>query len=122
MLGVIAIREEDYERAQEWYKECLLFDQQIGLTWQLAECLIGFAGIASAGKRFERAAQLLGAAEAKGEATGLLHNIDRIEFKRLTAVLREELGNAKFEALASQGHSMTMAQAISLALEPAEAM
>jgi tetratricopeptide (TPR) repeat protein len=117
MLGVIAIREGDYKRAQEWYTECLLFDQQIGLTRQLAECLIGFAGITSARKRFERAAQLLGAAEAEGEARERLENIDRIELKRLTEVLRDELGNARFEALASQGRSMTMAQAISLALD-----
>lgn len=122
MLGVIAVREGDYARAKEWYTECLLFDQQIGLTRrQLAECLIGFAGIASAGRRFERAAQLLGAGEAVGEAVGEarggLENIDQIELKRLTAVLRGELGNARFEALASQGRAMTIEQAIAYALK-----
>ena len=114
----IAIREGDYPRAKEWYTECLLFDQQIGLPRQLVECLIGFAGIASAGKRFERAAQLLGAAEAEAEARRIhLENIDRIELQRLTAALREELGDARFEAHASQGRAMTMEQAIAYALE-----
>ena len=118
MLGVIAIREGDYARAKEWYTECLLFDEQIGLSNQLAECLIGFAGIASAEKRFERAAQLLGAGEAEVEMREIpLENIDRIELQRLTAVLRRELGDARFETLASQGRAMTMEQAIAYALE-----
>ena len=116
---MIAIREEDYERAKEWYTECLLFDQQVGVRDQFAECFIGFAGIASAGKCFERAAQLLGAGEAEVETRGvaLESNIDQIELERLTALLREELGDARFEALASQGHLMTMEQAVAYALE-----
>ena len=113
-----AIREGDYVRAKEWYTECLLFDQQIGLPRQLAECLIGFAGIASAEKRFERAAQLLGASEAKVEAREIpLENVDQIELKRLTAVLREELVDGRFEAFVAQGRAMTMEQVIALALE-----
>jgi predicted ATPase/class 3 adenylate cyclase len=119
MLGAIAVREKDYARAKERYTECLLFDQQIGLTKQLAECLIGFAGIASAESRFERAAQLLvvGEAEIEARGTGALENIDRIEVHRLTALLRQELGDARFEALASQGRLMTRRQAIAYALE-----
>ena len=118
-LGVIAMREGDYARSKAWYTECLLHDQKIGLPRkQLAECFIGFAGIASAGKRFERAAQLLGAGEAEAEAREIpLENIDRIELQRLTALLRAELGDIKFEALASQGRAMTMQQAVAYALE-----
>jgi predicted ATPase len=118
LLGVIAVREGDYVRAKEWYTECLLFDQQIGLPRQLAECFIGFAGIASAEQDFERATQLLSVGEAEAEArANPLESIDQIELKRLTAVLREELGDAKFEALASQGRAMARKQAIAYALE-----
>jgi predicted ATPase/DNA-binding XRE family transcriptional regulator len=118
LLGVIAVREGDYVRAKEWYKECLLFDQQIGLPRQFAECFIGFAGIASAEQDFERAAQLLSVGEAEAEArANPLENIDQIELKRLTAVLREELGDVKFEALASQGRAMARKQAIAYALQ-----
>ena len=119
LLGVIAEREENYVSAKNWYTECLLFDQQIGLPGsQLPECLIGFAGIASAEKHFERAAQLLGAGEAAEEVRGTpLENIDRIELKRLTAALRGEFRDARFEVLASQGRLMTMEQAIAYALE-----
>ena len=120
MLGVTAAREGDHALAKECYTECLLFLQQIGLPRrQLPECLIGFAGIASVNERFERAAQLLGAAETEMEERGPspLENFDQREFERLAAVLREELGNARFEALASQGRAMTMPQAIDYALE-----
>jgi tetratricopeptide (TPR) repeat protein len=118
LLGVIAAREGDYRRAKEWYTECLLFDQQIGLPRQLAECFIGFAGIASAQQHFERAAQLLSVGEANAEArVNPLENIDQIELKRLTAILREELGDAQFDALSAMGRSMTIEQAIAYALE-----
>ena len=118
LLGVIAVREGDYVRAKEWYTECLLFDQQIGLPRQLAECFIGFAGIASAEQEFERAAQLLSVGEAEAEArANPLENIDQIELKRLLVVLREELGDAKFEALTSRGRAMARKQAVAYALE-----
>jgi predicted ATPase/transcriptional regulator with XRE-family HTH domain len=118
LLGVIAIREGDYARAKAWYTECLLFDRQIGLQRQLAECLIGFSGIAHAERCLERGAQLLGAAETEMEASGpsSLEDFDQEEFDHLTAVLREELGDARFEALVSQGRAMRMAQAVEYAL------
>jgi predicted ATPase/transcriptional regulator with XRE-family HTH domain len=119
LLGVTAIREGDYALAKAWYTECLLFDRQIGLQRQLAECLIGFAGIANAEKRFERGAQLLGAAETdmKERGPSPLVDFDQREFERLSVALCFELGDAKFEALASQGRAMTMEQAIDYALE-----
>jgi hypothetical protein len=122
LLGVIARHEGDYVRAKIWYTECLLFDRQIGLQRQLAECLIGFAGIANAEKHFEGGAKLLGAAETDMEARGplptdRLDQFDQREFERLTAVLREEIGTARFEALASEGRSMTIEQAVAYALE-----
>lgn len=118
LLGVIAAREGDYTQAKEWYTECMLFDQQIGLPRQLAECFIGFASIANAEQHFERAARLLSIGETTAAArANPLENVDQIELNRLTGVLREELGDARFEALASQGRAMTMEQAIAYALE-----
>jgi predicted ATPase/transcriptional regulator with XRE-family HTH domain len=119
LLGLIAIRERDCGRAKAWYTECLLFDRQIGLWRQLAECFIGFAGIAEEEKQFERGAQLLGAAETDMQARGpsSLMQFDQIEFERLTAAMREEFGDAKFESFVSQGRAMTMEQAIDYALE-----
>jgi tetratricopeptide (TPR) repeat protein len=118
LLAMIALREGDNARAKVWFSECLLFIQQIGVNRQLAECLIGFACIAQAEKRFERAVQLVSAAEMQVEARQFpLDNVDQAELKRLATILGEELGNAEFEALAAKGRDMTMEQAIAYALE-----
>jgi predicted ATPase/class 3 adenylate cyclase len=119
MLGAIAIIEDNYAAAKAWYTECLLFDQEIGIHKQLPECLIGFASIANSEKRFERAAQLLGAAQAEMEARTppALESFDQVEFERLRIMLRKELGEAEFEALVATGRAMTMEQAIEFALE-----
>jgi tetratricopeptide (TPR) repeat protein len=118
MLGTIALREGDYARAKAWFSEGLLFVQQIGANYQLAEFLISFVDIANAEKRFERAAQLVGAVEMHVEARQFpLENSDQNELKRLTTILREELGHAEFQALAAKGRGMTLEQAIAYALE-----
>jgi tetratricopeptide (TPR) repeat protein len=118
ILGAIAICEGNYVLAKTWYTECLLFDQHLGVNTQLAECLTGFGRIANAEKRFERAAQLVGAAEAQVEARQIpLEKIDRAELERLITILRQELGDEVFDTLVAQGRAMTMEQAIAYALE-----
>ena len=119
VLGVIAIHEQAYARAQVWYSECLLFAREIGKYTAFAKCLVGFAGIANAGKSFERAARLVGAAGAELE-TRKIHletNFDRAELQRLTTILRDELGEARFDELADEGRTITLEQAIQYALE-----
>jgi predicted ATPase/class 3 adenylate cyclase len=117
-LGMIAIREGDYTRAKGWFSECLLFNQQTSVNNLIAECLIGLAGIAVTEKRFARAVQITGAVEMQVEPRqDRQGSADRAELKRLTTILREEFGDAEFEALAAQGRGMTMEQAITYALE-----
>jgi predicted ATPase/class 3 adenylate cyclase len=122
MLGAGSIMEGNYAAAKAWYMECLLFENEIGVYNQLAECLIGFASIASSEKRFERAAQLVGAVEAKAEARldPPLESFDQTELQRLTRVLLEELGDVKFEVLAAEGRAMSIEQVIALALEKSD--
>jgi predicted ATPase/DNA-binding XRE family transcriptional regulator len=118
MLGILAIREGDLARAYAWFSECLLFNQQRGMKFLLSQCLIGLAGIACTQKRFARAAQLGGAVAMSVETRQFSSdNVDQAEFKRLTTILREELGDAEFEALAAKGRAMTMEQAIAYAME-----
>jgi tetratricopeptide (TPR) repeat protein len=118
ILGVIAIIEGNYGAAEAWYRECLLFDQEIGVKDQLPECLVGFASIANSEKRFERAAQLIGGVEtAAGVRQDPLEDLDLAELQRLRTVLREELGVVKFEEFVAKGRAMTTEQAIAFALE-----
>jgi predicted ATPase/DNA-binding XRE family transcriptional regulator len=118
MLGMVAQREGDHARAKAWFSECLLFVQRIGVDRQIAECLIGFAGVASMEKRFERAAQIVGAAEKQVKARQFpLGNIDQAELKRLSDLLHKELGHTNFDAEVAKGYAKTMEQAIEYALE-----
>jgi tetratricopeptide (TPR) repeat protein len=120
ILGALSIMESNYAAAKAWYTECLLFDQEIGIYDQFPECLIGFASIANSEKRFERAAQLIGSADAAAGARQVsdpLEDFDQAELERLKIVLREQLGDAKFEALAAEGRAMATEQAIAFALE-----
>jgi tetratricopeptide (TPR) repeat protein len=116
LLGAIAIREREYERAKTFYTECVLFGQRTGELGQYKECFVGFAGIASAQDQLERAALLLGAAEAR-ENTFYLEIFDRLEFERLVSELREKLGDKVFDTLAANGRVMTLDQAVAFALE-----
>jgi tetratricopeptide (TPR) repeat protein len=118
ILGALSIMESNYAAAKAWYTECLLFDQEIGFYNQFPECLIGFAGIASFEKRFERAAQLIGRAETAvtvRQAPGL-EDFDQAELQRLKILLNEELGE-QFEATAAKGRVMSQEQAVAFALE-----
>ena len=121
LLGVIAVRERDYARAKEWYSECLKFEQDFGETRRVAECLIGFASIAIAKDRVERAVRLLGAAEVQIDARGgLWEDFDQAECERLTKLLRTQLDEDAFAANWAEGRAMTMEQAITYALEDQE--
>jgi predicted ATPase len=118
ILGSTSIVEGDYAAAKAWYTECLLFDHEIGIYNQLPECLIGFASIANAERRFERAVQLIGAADtATGARQDPLLNFDQAELERLKTVLYGGLGNAKFEELVVKGRAMNVEQVIAFALE-----
>jgi len=120
LLGVIERIEGNYAQAKIWYTECLRFDREIGSDMQLPECLIGFAGIAVSEERLERAAQLVGRAQAAVNARQTpypLEIFDQTELERLTAVLHEELGNKDFETYIVQGSAMTIDQAMTFALE-----
>jgi tetratricopeptide (TPR) repeat protein len=122
MLGAIAIREEDYERAKIWYSECLRLNQQIGMTTQVPECFIGFAGIATGENYFERAVRLLAASEVQEEARGggILEDIDQDEIQRLAKLLRANLDEATFSKAWAEGRAMTLEQAGEYALEHLE--
>ena len=85
------------------------------------KCLIGFASIASSEKRFERAAQLVGHAEAAVTARqDPLESFDQTELQRLKTSLCQELGDTQFEALTAKGGAMSQEQAIAFALEEIE--
>ncbi len=82
-------------------------------------CLAGLAGAAAAGTPAEakQAAQLLGAAEALLETTGVrLNSVDQDAYDYYAAAARARLDDATFAALLEQGRAMTLEQAVAYAL------
>ena len=87
-----------------------------------ANCLFGLAQVASAEGSHTRAANLLGAAAARYDASGtkLLAALDR-EHQALLAMTRAALGGDGFEAEHRRGATLPPSEAFVLALEEAPA-
>jgi hypothetical protein len=67
----------------------------------------------------ERAARLLGAAEALRKAMGVSSSMEaRAEMERLTSAARSVLGEAKYAAAFVSGRDLTLEEALVEALEP----
>jgi hypothetical protein len=76
------------------------------------------AAVAAGTNQPELAAKLYGAAQSILETTDYrFSRFDQAEFDRHLQIAREQLGGERFEALATEGHAMTMEQAIEYALE-----
>src|SRR5205085_7949450 len=98
-LGHSAVALGDFPASTAYFTESLELRQALGNTLGIAECLEGFAALASAAGRPRRAARLYGAAEALREFTGAsLLDAERAEHERLVGRLRNRLGERTFAA------------------------
>jgi predicted ATPase/DNA-binding CsgD family transcriptional regulator len=102
-----------------------LFRESLAGAWALGHktvCLVGLVGmgrIAAATGSPRRAARLLGAAEAYGEAMGATIQIgEREGFVRAVTLAREALGEAGFAAELVVGRALPAEQAVAEALAP----
>jgi non-specific serine/threonine protein kinase len=113
-LSMIALAQNDYESALSLFTE--LFDR--AKTQAASDLLMGLAAISAGLGQPERSATLYGAAQLIMDTSDYKYSpYDMTEFERHIQLAREQLGNARFEALAAEGRLMTMEQAIELALE-----
>ena len=126
-LGWLALCRGDLTEAVRLLAESLIRRREIGDTggsaWcleKLAEISIGAAQSASSRPQHEdlwRAARLFGAAEALRAPVGsILDLVDRPDYERQVAILRAHLEEADFAAAWSEGHAMTLEQAVTYAL------
>ena len=82
--------------------------------------LASLAVAASGMNQFERAAKLQGAAQALASASHLqIDWHDPVEFG-LIQIARQQLGEARFEALSAEGRTFTLEQAVAYALQEHE--
>ncbi len=90
--------------------------QELGDRQRIAQCLEGLAAVAGTSGTAERAARLLGAADALRTAIGApLPPARREDYHRCVDAVREALGDSTFSAAWKRGMEMTVAQAIAYA-------
>jgi non-specific serine/threonine protein kinase len=117
-LGLLALKQADYERAATLQREALVLGDATGNQIGILLGLIGLTCVASAQGRMGRAARLLGAAEAM-RGLALLHYIRADHELALTAA-RANLGEAAFAAAWAAGRALPLEEAIGEALSAAE--
>jgi len=117
-LAHIEREQGHYEQAIPMYRETILEWQRLGHRAAVANQLECFAFIAKAEEQPERAAKLLGTAEALRKKINIqMTDIERVEYDRQVADLKSNTDDREFSIHWSEGRSMTMEQAIELALE-----
>ena len=80
-------------------------------------CLVGLASVSAAAEELERAARLLGAAEALGEEIHLrLEPYAESTRAKTARELDSRLGHDRFAACLAEGRSLSFDEAVSLAL------
>jgi hypothetical protein len=91
---------------------------EVGHKPEIAVCLERLAGVACAQDQPERAARLLGAAEALRQAICAPQPpADRLGWEHSCSSVRAKLGEAMFSAAWVAGRAMTLEQAVAYALE-----
>ena len=120
-LAHLALARGDTARAAALYREALRARVELGDARSIPLCLDGLAWVACAEGGFERAAHLLGAQAALRERVGaIVPPTVRPVHDSTIAKIHASLGETVFATLWQEGRSMSLAQAISYALdEPA---
>ena len=115
-LGFLAEQRGDPAGARSWHIQCLTAAQKLGDPQAVAQALVGLAGAHALGSRPDRAARLLGAADAAWRAHGAGpppgNDADAgADVTRITAMTRQALGEAAFAAEFERGRRLRPRQA-----------
>jgi predicted ATPase len=116
-LGFAALGQSRHDEAQELLEEALRMSVESGWKENVDFCLVGLAGVSAAAEELERAARLLGAAEALAEEIHLrLEPYAESTRARTADELASRLGNDRFAVCLAEGRSLPLSEAVSLAL------
>ncbi len=121
-LGQIARARGDYDQTAALFRESLALFQEIGDKRGIAVCFERLGSMASARRRLGQAARLFGASDALRGAIGVAQAAPgRLVYEFGGAedrdAVRVEVGDDAFETAWAEGRSMTLEQAIELALK-----
>ncbi len=118
-LATAALEQGDLDAALPRLRATVRYFLDAGDEDHLAEALTVWAAEALARERHERAARLLGAAEALWDGLGLpLSPADEVYVARCRTAVRAAVGDAEFSRALAEGRAMTADQAVAFALAP----
>ena len=118
ILGWVAMREGNWERAMARLGESLEVRREIGDQSGSAWCLERLAEVALAQGQAEKAVRLFGAGAAlRASIRSVIDPVDQPEYESKIASLRAELGKERFAAVWDEGRALTLEQAVAYALE-----
>jgi tetratricopeptide (TPR) repeat protein len=116
-LSMVERQLGNLDEAERLDREALEICERIGDEFTKPFAIAGLAAIATERGDFERAATLVGAAEAVMEAHRMAWPPDeRPHYERMLTVLPESMGSATFEEARAAGRSMAAADVVSLAM------
>jgi predicted ATPase/DNA-binding CsgD family transcriptional regulator len=120
-LGYVAQHHASQGQALGHFSEAMALFRTGGDQRGIAECLAGVAGVAVALEQPERAARLLGAADAVLRAAGAQITPANVgDYRRGLAAAQARLGPAPFMTAWSRGQAMLSEQAIAYAVATAD--
>jgi len=118
-VGINATYLGDFEKARSNFTDCLNSAWTIGNRWALAYPLEAFAALAVAQNQFQRAARLLGAAEALRSEYGVsTETTDHPTLRAIIARAAQEFTKPEFAAARKEGRSLPPQSAVTYALSP----
>ena len=116
-LGLVAHDEHHFAEARALFNEGLTTANEVGDPFNIAFLLEAIAGTAAAEGNQERAARLLGFAEAYRQAKFFpLPRSHRSDYDRPISTIRAALDERAFAAAWAEGRAMTLEQAVEYAL------
>ena len=116
-LGKAALGQGDYRQAASYYKESMNIYWNRGNERNIAEGLEQLASVAVMDKKLERAARLLGTAEALRQSGGVpIFPYQIADYERTLKLLRTQVNEATFAAYWAEGRAMNVKQAVQYAL------
>lgn len=117
-LGRIDLRTGRLAAAAELFRDCLESARELEYPELIAYCLQDSSEVAAADDDPDRAARLLGAADALFDELGVIRLGDEAEsYDETVRALGEQLGEQSFEAARAEGRSRTNDDAVGDALE-----
>ena len=116
-LGFVALAQGRHEDARANFEESLRLCLELGWKEDSEYCLIGLAAVDTAADELERAARLMGAAEALGEEIQLkLESYAEDVQANTERELAARLGEDGFARCFAEGRAMSLDDAVTLAL------